>query len=123
LHLTPSAVSHQIRALEEELGVGLFLRESRGVKLAPAGTEYAERLHVLLDGVRTATDEVAARGCQQAKTGIGQNPPAPAVRSTGPDVREVVPAIQAKGPGDRCSGPAVAIRTEHAVPIQRKGTN
>ena len=70
LHLTPSAVSHQIRALEEELGVALFLRESRGVKLAPAGTEYAERLHGLLDGVRTATDQVAARGRQQAKTGI-----------------------------------------------------
>ena len=70
LHLTPSAVSHQIRALEEELGVGLFLRESRGVKLAPAGTEYAERLHFLLDGVRAATDEVAARGRQQAETGI-----------------------------------------------------
>ena len=70
LHLTPSAVSHQIRALEEELGVGLFLRESRGVKLAPAGTEYAERLYGLLDGVRTATDAVAARGRQQAKTAI-----------------------------------------------------
>ena len=70
LHLTPSAVSHQIRVLEEELGVGLFVRESRGVKLAPAGTDYAERLHGLLDGVRTATDEVAARGRQQAKTGI-----------------------------------------------------
>jgi len=69
LHLTPSAVSHQIRALEEELGVGLFLRESRGVTLAPAGTEYAERLHGLLDGVRAATDAVAARGRQQTKTG------------------------------------------------------
>jgi LysR family glycine cleavage system transcriptional activator len=70
MHLTPSAVSHQIRALEEELGVGLFLRESRGVKLAPAGAEYAERLHGLLDGVRTATDQVAASGRQQATTGI-----------------------------------------------------
>jgi LysR family transcriptional regulator, glycine cleavage system transcriptional activator len=70
LHLTPSAVSHQIRALEDELGVGLFLRESRGVKLAPAGTEYAERLHGLLDGVRIATDEVASRGRRQATTGI-----------------------------------------------------
>jgi LysR family glycine cleavage system transcriptional activator len=70
LHLTPSAVSHQIRALEEELGVDLFHRESRGVKLAPAGTDYAERLSGLLDGVRTATDEVAARGRQRAETGI-----------------------------------------------------
>ena len=69
LHLTPSAVSHQIRALEEELGVCLFLRESRGVTLALAGAEYAENLRGLLDGVRTATDEVAARGRQQAESG------------------------------------------------------
>ena len=70
LHLTPSAVSHQIRALEEELGVDLFLRESRGVKLTLAGRQYAERLHGLFDGVRIATDEVAARGRQEAETGI-----------------------------------------------------
>jgi LysR family glycine cleavage system transcriptional activator len=68
LHLTPSAVSHQIRSLEEELGVGLFLRESRGVRLAPAAAEYASRLHGLLDRVRTATDEIAARG-REAMTG------------------------------------------------------
>jgi len=70
LHLTPSAVSHQIRTLEEELGVDLFRRESRGVTLVPAGAEYAERLHGLLDGVRTATDAVAATGRQQVRTGI-----------------------------------------------------
>ena len=70
LHLTPSAVSHQIRALEEELGVVLFHRGSRGVKLAAAGTAYAERLHGLFDGIRAATDEVAAKGRHQARTGI-----------------------------------------------------
>jgi LysR family glycine cleavage system transcriptional activator len=69
LHLTPSAVSHQIRALEEELGVELFLRESRGVRLAPAATEYADRIHGLLERMRTATDEIAASGRHQATTG------------------------------------------------------
>ena len=48
LHLTPSAVSHQIRALESQLGVGLFSRESKGVRLTPAAAEYADRLHGLL---------------------------------------------------------------------------
>ena len=70
LHLTPSAVSHQVRALEEELGAGLFLRESRGVTLSPAGARYAERLHGLFDSVRAATEEVAASARQQAEAGI-----------------------------------------------------
>ena len=33
LSLSPSAVSHQIRALEDELGVELFKRLGRGIKL------------------------------------------------------------------------------------------
>jgi DNA-binding transcriptional LysR family regulator len=41
LYLTPSAVLHQIRALEKDLGVELFLRTSKGVTLTPAG-EYLE---------------------------------------------------------------------------------
>ena len=41
LHLTVSALSHQMRALEERLGVKLLERGPRGVKLTVAG----ERLH------------------------------------------------------------------------------
>lgn len=37
LHLTQSAVSHQIKALEEELGTQLFIRATRGVVLTDAG--------------------------------------------------------------------------------------
>ena len=70
LHLTPSAVSHQIRALEEQLGVALFLREGRGVKLTPIAAGYAERIGGLLDRMRMATDELAAYGRQHAGTGI-----------------------------------------------------
>ncbi|HVF86795.1 MAG TPA: LysR family transcriptional regulator [Pyrinomonadaceae bacterium] len=47
LHLTQSAVSHQIKALERELGEPLFIRAKRGVKLSQAGKvalEYAERI-------------------------------------------------------------------------------
>ena len=42
LFLTPSAVLHQIRALEKDLGAELFLRTARGVTLTPAG-EYLDR--------------------------------------------------------------------------------
>lgn len=37
LHVTQSAVSHQVRALEEELGVPLFERRPRALRLTPAG--------------------------------------------------------------------------------------
>jgi LysR family glycine cleavage system transcriptional activator len=40
LFLTPSAISHQIKALEENLGIALFTRLARGVKLTIAGTSY-----------------------------------------------------------------------------------
>lgn len=40
LFLTPSAVSHQIKSLEEHIGFPLFIRKSRGVTLNSAGKMY-----------------------------------------------------------------------------------
>ena len=37
LNVTPSAVSHQVKALETELGAPLFLRRHRGVELTSEG--------------------------------------------------------------------------------------
>src|SRR4051794_3017883 len=58
LYLTPSAVSHAIRKMEETLGVVLFERIGRGVTLSPEGeglmrhTERAfEELHRALESV------------------------------------------------------------------------
>ena len=51
LHLTHSAVSQQIRGLEEQLGFDLFERRGRRVLLNPAG-------QALLRSVRTALDEL-----------------------------------------------------------------
>ncbi|HMT91519.1 LysR substrate-binding domain-containing protein [uncultured Thiothrix sp.] len=42
LHLTPSAISHQIRLLEQQLGVTLFHRVHRAVELTDIGRRYAE---------------------------------------------------------------------------------
>ena len=44
LSLTASAVSHQIRNLEEHLGVALLRRRGRGVELTPAGTMFASHV-------------------------------------------------------------------------------
>ena len=43
LHVTQSAVTTRIRALEQELGIQLFVRSTRHVALTPAGRAVAER--------------------------------------------------------------------------------
>lgn len=48
LSVTHSAVSHQIRALEAQLGFALFLREGRGVQLTPLGQELARQVNASL---------------------------------------------------------------------------
>jgi len=55
LHVTPGAISQQVRALEEQLGVTLFRRMTRGVLLTDAGQRYGKRIGELLDGLVAAT--------------------------------------------------------------------
>src|SRR5215207_3011005 len=61
LNLTQSAVSHQIKALETELGAPLFIRAKRGVILTSAGKvalAYASRI---LDEAEEMKERVAGR--------------------------------------------------------------
>lgn len=58
LHLTPSAVSHQVARLEEFLGVKLFERSPRGVTLSPAGESYLKRVGGALGTLSSATEDV-----------------------------------------------------------------
>ena len=62
LSITPAAVSQQVRALEEFLGVRLFARRARGVDLTSGGTEYARTLGTLLDQIALATERVRLAG-------------------------------------------------------------
>lgn len=59
LHLTPSAISHQIRALEEHFGRSLFIRRSRQVELTTEGQHLLSRLTQSLDSIEAACAEVA----------------------------------------------------------------
>lgn len=61
LNLTQSAVSHQIRALEEELGEPLFLRGKRGVRLSEAGRLVLDDAGRLLDLAEALRERVGRR--------------------------------------------------------------
>ena len=55
LHLTQSAVSRQIRALEDRLGAELFVRERQTVRLTAAGQAYAQEIRGSLMRIANAT--------------------------------------------------------------------
>jgi len=55
LALTQSAICRQIGGLEEFLGLALFRRSRRGVKLTAAGQSYARRIAAQLDAVERDT--------------------------------------------------------------------
>jgi LysR family glycine cleavage system transcriptional activator len=56
LHLTPSAISHQIAKLEEFLDVRLFNRTARNVELTDVGHDYLKRVAGALAAIGAATD-------------------------------------------------------------------
>lgn len=61
LHVTHSAISQQIKQLEELLGVALFTREGRGLKLSEDGRLYALQIRIGLGEITEATRLVRAR--------------------------------------------------------------
>jgi LysR family glycine cleavage system transcriptional activator len=53
LNVTPTAVSHQVRALEEWLGIALFVRRPRQLEATPAGRELQAVLSAGFDSFAT----------------------------------------------------------------------
>lgn len=60
LHLTPSAISHQIRELEDQLGVQLFVRRTRALELTPVGRSLLAEVEPLLLAVEEAVARISA---------------------------------------------------------------
>lgn len=58
LHLTASAISHQVRALESHLGRPLFERRHRGVTLTAEGERLHDSLSRAFDAIEAACAEV-----------------------------------------------------------------
>lgn len=59
LCVTPSAVSHQIRALEDHIGRGLFSRGGNRIALTETGRAYRAELSPILDALDALTRRVA----------------------------------------------------------------
>lgn len=58
LHLTHGAVSHQLKLLEDSLGVSLFHRQTRQMKLTEAGRTYAYQVRQALDELSQASTQL-----------------------------------------------------------------
>jgi LysR family glycine cleavage system transcriptional activator len=58
LNLTQTAVSHQIKNLEDLLRVPLFTRERNAVRLTDAGHEYLNAVRAAITQITAATDRV-----------------------------------------------------------------
>jgi len=75
-----SALSHQVKALEQELGVTLFARTSRRVELTPAGAAFVPWARVCLEAAeRAAADATAADGHVRGRLTLGTIPTVTAV--------------------------------------------
>jgi LysR family transcriptional regulator, glycine cleavage system transcriptional activator len=61
LFLTPSAVSHQMKELEDCLGVRLFERKTRALELTSAGAALMDELAPLLDAIDRSLTRIARR--------------------------------------------------------------
>ena len=68
LSVTATAISHQIRALEETLGVALFLRKPRQLELTAAGRELQQVLESAFDSISAAVERLSAVPSRQAIT-------------------------------------------------------
>ncbi len=75
LHVTQPAISKTVRALEEELGTPLLVRERRRVTLTEAGRLVLERAQGVIDALRVIEEEVGAvAALRRGRLRIGMPP-------------------------------------------------
>jgi LysR family transcriptional regulator, transcription activator of glutamate synthase operon len=95
LHLTQSAVSHQVGRLEAELGIALFERTSRRVTPTEAGSAIAARGRRVLAELDEARQEVdQLRGVLRGRIWVG-----PLLRAGGLDVPAMLASFGRRHPG------------------------
>jgi DNA-binding transcriptional LysR family regulator len=71
LSVTPSAVSHQVKALEEELGIELFARDGRLLTLTEEGSRLHQRLAPAIEAIDDAiAGAISARPKRQLRVSV-----------------------------------------------------
>jgi LysR family transcriptional regulator for metE and metH len=84
LHLTQSAISHQLRDIESRLGTPLFYRMGKRMVVTPAGERILRSASAILDDLRRAEEDIRQiakegagilRLCTQCNTGYHWLPP------------------------------------------------
>lgn len=68
LNLTQTAISHQIKTLEEFLGTKLFIRKRNAIELTQAAIEYCDSVRGVLAELAVATDRASRRSGQKILT-------------------------------------------------------
>lgn len=99
LGLTQPAISRSLQELEEELGVPLFERHTRGVVLTPAGEKYLVRAQVASESLR--------RGYEEARQYHGDDTGTVAVSLSSAAVLGLLPFAY---PQFRKAWPAISVR-------------
>jgi LysR family glycine cleavage system transcriptional activator len=61
LNVTQTAISHQIKRLEDELGIRLFVRQNRSLALTPQARDYLPLVRAAFDDLRMATERLTRR--------------------------------------------------------------
>jgi molybdate transport repressor ModE-like protein len=108
LHLTPSAVSQQLAALEREVGQPVVERRGRGLVLAGAGEVLLEHAHALFAQLERAEADVAAHARGELGTVvIGAFPTA---------LASLVPTAI-----ERLGGTRVIVEERPLVPLEVRG--
>jgi len=68
LSVTATAISHQVRGLEEALGISLFLRKPRQLELTPQGRELQQVLEAAFDNISSVVERLSAVPVRQTVT-------------------------------------------------------
>ena len=61
LNITQSALSHQVKGLEDQAGLELFVRRSKPMKLSPAGIRLLRLAERVLPEIEALQEKIAAR--------------------------------------------------------------